>query len=154
MIGGLKTKVCDRHMDFKVHYWDFLVRCPVCEWIGDEENMQSTIDMLKKEMTDLDESVWFLERKAGMLESQVEDFQGAADELENECRGMEKRGLKRFFIEISDLRTTVCYNYGCNHWYLCLKAKSDYREGTDSSMKDCEGYKKESEASYREFRID
>ena len=54
---------------------------------------------------------------------------------------------KIFLIEVDDSRTVICYNYGCNHWYLCLKHKD-----SDSTMKDCVGFS--SEPKYDKYMID
>ena len=59
---------------------------------------------------------------------------------------------KAFIIEVNDDRKYFCYNYGCNHWYLCIKA--EYDTSLMYNMNNCRNFKNEEQASYTKQRID
>lgn len=51
-------------------------------------------------------------------------------------------------IKVNANRSKFCYNYGCNHWYLCLKSDND------AGMESCMGFRFAHEKSYKEYRVD
>jgi hypothetical protein len=58
--------------------------------------------------------------------------------------------IMQFNIEIPEGRSTICYRYGCNHWYLCIKHVPG--KLGDFTMQQCPGYSAEDD--YSEYHAD
>jgi len=64
--------------------------------------------------------------------------------------------MKRpFILNVPNNRKNICYRYGCNHWYLCLKYDPKKEGKNDEDMTKCIGFIGiGEEESYKKYNID